>query len=471
MNRIDLAFASALDQAQLIRKKEISPLDLVTLYLDRIQQLDSQLGSFVTVMADQALADAKAKTEQLAGNQTTDLPPFFGVPIPIKDLTAVQGVRCTYGNPALLDNISAYDEAIVARFRQAGFVILGKTSVSELGSLPYTEPVGLPVARNPWNLDHTAGGSSGGAAAAVAAGLSPIAQGSDGGGSVRGPAFCCGLVGLKPARGRVSFAPVGDHQSGISANGVLAHTVADAAALLDVMSGYVTGDPYWLPDPKQPFLQVAQQDVPSNRAYRIAYTPELPTVGKADLDCQQAVLSTVNHLERLGHHLEPNCPDLSGLEEPFVVIWRAGVATIGLPTEALGSFNRWLLSQQNTSGEYLKAVWAMQIVARRIVSFFEQYDALLLPVYLHPAIRVGEWDELAPEETLQRIIHWIAPCPPANATGQPAISIPTGLSSTGLPVGVQLIGRPADEATILTLAAQIEAAYGWQERPAFACSE
>lgn len=470
-----MAFVSALDQARLIRNKEISPLELVTLYLERIQQLDSQLGSFVTVMADQALADAQTKTEQLAGTQTAELPPFWGVPIAIKDLTAVQGVRCTYGNPALLNNISTYDEAVVARFRQAGFVILGKTSVSELGSLPYTEPLGLPVARNPWKLDHTAGGSSGGAAAAVAAGLSPIAQGSDGGGSVRGPAFCCGLVGLKPARGRVSFAPVGDHQSGISTNGVLARTVTDAAALLDVMAGYVTGDPYWLPDPERSFLQTVQQagqlDLPSNRAYRIAYTTEVPPIGKADSDCGQAVLDTVNHLEQLGHHLEPNCPDLSGLEEPFVVIWRAGVATAGLPVEALGSFNRWLLSQQNSSGEYLRAVWAMQMVARRIVSFFEPYDALLLPVYLHPAIQVGEWDDLSPEETLQRIIHWIAPCPPANATGQPAISIPTGLSSTGLPVGVQLVGRPADEATILALAAQIEAAYGWQQRPTFAWAE
>ncbi|MBF2049138.1 MAG: amidase [Elainella sp. C42_A2020_010] len=467
MNTTDLAFASALTQAQLIRSREISPLDLVSLYLDRIQQLDSQLGSYVTVIADQALADAKAKTEQMAA-ANSDLPPFFGVPIAIKDLTAVQGVRCTYGSPALLDNVSAYDDAVVARIKQAGFVILGKTSVSELGSLPYTEPVGLPVARNPWNLDHTAGGSSGGAAAAVAAGLCPIAQGSDGGGSVRGPAFCCGLVGLKPARGRVSFAPVGDHQSGIGVNGVLARTVADAAALLDVLAGYVVGDPYWLPDPERPFLQSARPNATTSRAYRIAYTTEVLPIGKADPDCQQAVLDTAHHLEQLGHQLEANCPDFSGLEEPFVVIWRAGVATAGLPAEVLSPLNRWLLSQQDSSGTYLKAVWAMQMVARRLVSFFEQYDALLLPVYLHPAIQVNEWGELPPEETLQRIIHWIAPCPPANATGQPAIAIPTGLSSTGLPVGVQLIGRPADEATILALAAQIEATYGWQQRPDFA---
>lgn len=469
MNTIDLAFKSALEQAQLVRNREISPVDLVTLYLDRIQSLDSKLGSFVTVMAEQALEDAKAKAELLMRSDQTglaDLPPFFGVPIAIKDLTAVAGVRCAYGSPVLLNNISTQDDAIVTRIKQSGFTILGKTAVSELGSLPYTEPIGLPTARNPWNLNHTPGGSSGGAAAAVAAGLSPIAQGSDGGGSVRGPAFCCGLVGIKPSRGRVSFAPLGDHQSGISANGVLARTVADAAALLDVMSGYVPGDPYWLPDPEPSFLQVAQQSVQSGvRPLRIAFSTDVPPIGKANADCQQAVLETAKRLEQLGHQLEPNCPDFSGLVEPFVVIWRAGVGTAGLPPEALSPFNRWLLSQSDTSGDYLRAVWGMQMIARRIVTFFDQYDALLLPGYLHPPVRIGEWADLSPEETLQRIIQWIAPCPPANATGQPAIAIPTGFSAEGLPIGVQLMGRPADEATIIALAAQLEAAYPWEQRP------
>jgi amidase len=470
MDKIALAFSTALDQAQLIRSGEISPVDLVTLYLDRIQTLDSNLGSFVTVTAEQALEDAKAKAEWLARSdraELANLPPFWGVPIAIKDLTAVEGVRCAYGSPALLNHISPQDDGVVTRIKQAGFTILGKTAVSELGSLPYTEPMGLPPARNPWNLNHTSGGSSGGAAAAVAAGLSPIAQGSDGGGSVRGPAFCCGLVGLKPSRGRVSFAPLGDYQSGISVNGVLARTVADAAALLDQMAGYVPGDPYWLPDPERPFLQVAQQATQRQvRPYRIAYSTEVPPIGKADPDCQQATLETAKRLESLGHHLEPNCPDFSGLVEPFVVIWRAGVGTAGLPPEALSPFNRWLLSHPDTSADYLKAVWAMQMIARRIVAFFNQYDALLLPGYLHPPIQVGEWADLSPEETLQRIIQWIAPCPPANATGQPAIAIPTGLSSTGLPIGVQLMGRPADEITLITLAAQLEAAYPWQQRPA-----
>ncbi len=478
MNPTDLAFASALEQARLVRQGVVSPVELVQLYLNRIQALNGKLGSFVTVTAEQALAEAKVKTEQWAAQRNTvqgdaqlntvaDLPPFFGVPIAIKDLTAVAGLRCMYGCQAMEQNISSYDDAVVARLKQAGFIILGKTAVSELGSLPYSEPVGLPPVRNPWQLSHTAGGSSGGAAAAVAAGLSPVAQGSDGGGSVRGPAFCCGLVGLKPARGRISAAPVGDQQSGIGTNGVLAHTVADAAALLDVMAGYVTGDPYWLPDPAQPFLQRVEQAAAGAAVQpcRIAFSTEIASIGRADAACEQAVLETAQRLETLGHHLEPNCPYFSGLVDPFTVIWQAGVATAGLPPEALGAFNRWLLAQADTSGDYLRAVRTMQILARQIVAFFDHYDALLLPVYLTPAIRVGEWAELSPEATLERVIQWIAPCPPANATGQPAIAIPTGLSPDGLPVGVQLVGRPADEATILVLAAQLTAAYPWQQRP------
>lgn len=470
MNSSDLAFTSALTQAELVRQGELTPIDLVGLYLDRIQQLDSQLGSFVTVTAEQAWAEAKTKTEQLASrNQTTQLPPFWGVPIAIKDLTAVQGVRCAFGSPALLDHVSAHDDAVVTRLKQAGFIILGKTSVSELGSLPYTEPTHLPTARNPWNLDYTPGGSSGGSAAAVAAGLSPVAQGSDGGGSVRGPAFCCGLVGMKSARGRISFAPLGDHQSGIAAHGVLARTVADAAALLDVMSGYVPGDPYWLPNPEPSFLAVAQQGANRinriDQPLRIAYATEILPIGAADADCQQCVLETASQLANLGHHLEPNCPDFSGLVEPFIVLWRAGVATSGLPSEALSPFNQWLLSQQDLSGDYLKAVWAIQMIARRIVAFFEHYDALLLPTYLHPPIRIGAWNNLPPTDALQRIIHWIAPCPPFNASGQPALALPRGLTAAGLPVGVQLVGRPADEVTVIALAAQLEAAYPWQQRP------
>jgi amidase len=455
MNIVDLAFAPALEQAQFIRQKQISPLELVQVYLDRIERLNPQLGCYFTVMAEEAIAVATRQTEQLSQLSPLDeLPPFFGVPISIKDLNPVAGVRCTYGSPVLMNQEATQDDGVVSRIRAAGFVILGKTATSEVGTLPYTEPEGFPPARNPWDLDYTPGGSSGGAAAAVAAGLCPIAQGSDGGGSIRGPAFCCGVVGLKPSRGRVSHAPVGDYQSGISTNGPIARTVADAAALLDVMSGYIVGDPYWLPPPEPSFLSATQTPPES---LKIAFTTEIPHIGAATPALQETVLKTVKQLEQMGHQVEAACPEVADLIEPFQVVWQAGVAASGIPGDMLSPMNGWLLEQTGSVGDYLRAVSQMQVIARRIVSFFEKFDMLLLPTCLHPAIRVGEYANLSPEETIEHIINWIAPCPPFNATGQPAIALPTGFDQMGLPIGVQLVGKPAAEMTMIALATQLEA--------------
>lgn len=473
MDRTELAFTPAVEQAQLIRTKTVSPSELVELYLGRIQRLDPQLGSYFTVTAEQAIADAKAKTETLMASEAAELPPFFGVPISIKDLNALLGVPCSFGTPVMRNNIANYEDGVVTRIKQAGFVILGKTATSELGSFPYTEPLGFPPARNPWNLDYTPGGSSGGAAAAVAAGLCAIAQGSDGGGSVRGPAACCGLVGIKPSRGRVTHAPVGDRLNGIATNGPLARTVTDAAALLDVMSGYTTGDPYWLPDPNPAFSAVAAQAKANagekTPSLRIAFSTTVQPIGEADPVCQQAVVDTVKLLESMGHQVEPGCPDFSGLVEPFTAVWRSGVAASGIPGQYLQPMNRWMLEQSGSCGEYLQAVAMMQTIARRIVAFFNTYDALVLPVFLHPTIRVGEWADLDPATTLQKITNWVAPCPPFNASGQPAIALPAGFDPQGLPVGVQIVGRPAAESTLIALAAQIEALQPWSDRrPAFA---
>ncbi len=467
MNSVDLAFTSALEQAQLIRSKQISPGELVEIYLNRIQHLNPQLGAYFTVMAEMALDQAKAQIKQLTQiADLSELPPFFGVPISIKDLNPVVGVPCSYGSRVLTQNIATQDDGVVSRIRQAGFIILGKTATSELGSLPYTEPDGFPPARNPWNLDYTPGGSSGGAAAAVAAGLCPVAQGSDGGGSVRGPAFCCGLVGIKPTRGRISNAPLGEHQSGLATNGPLARTVADAAALLDVMSGYITGDPYWLPDPSPSFLTASQQP-PS--PLKIAFATEIQPVGFASEDCQKSVQQTVQILEQLGHQVEEIHPDFSEMIEPFTAVWKSNVAAVQIPPEYLGCVNQWLLETQISAGQYLQAVSKMQILARQIIAGFSAFDVVVLPTYMHAAIPVGEYAHLSPEETLQRIINWIAPCPPFNLSGQPAIALPTGFNSQGLPIGVQLVGQPAAEATLISLAAQLEAVQPWQQyRPAIA---
>lgn len=458
MDAVDLAFTSALEQARLIRHKEISPLELTELYLARIEQLNPRLGAFFTVMSDRALDDAAAKTEQLVTE--TNLPPLFGVPISIKDLTPVADVPCSYGVKILRNRIDA-EAGVVTRIREAGCILLGKTATSQLGSTPFTEPNGFPPARNPWNLDYTPGGSSGGAAAAVAAGLGAIAHGSDGGGSIRGPAFCCGLVGIKPARGRVSHAPVGDKLSGLATDGALARTVADAAVLLDVMAGYRLGDPYWLPAPESSFLSAAER---FPQPLRIGFATEITPIGAFDPVCTQAVQETVQLLEQLGHIVEPIALDFSDLMEPLIAVWQAGV-DVGVPSIFLEKLNRWLRgrSRSRSGGMYLRAVMKMQAAARQIVTQLDTVDVLVLTPFLHHTIRVGAWAKLRPKQAFEKIVNWVAPSPPFNATGQPAIAIPTGFASNNLPVGVQLVGRPADEATLISLAAQIEAARPWQQ--------
>ena len=473
MNPTDLAFLPAVEQAQLIRHKEISPAELTQIYIDRIDQLNPQLGTYFTVMAEQAIADAIAKTEHLSRAALDDLPPLFGVTIAIKDLNAVQGVRYTCGSRAMADHVSDRDDGVVMKLRQAGCVLLGKTATSEMGSMPFSEPPGFPPARNPWHTDYTPGGSSGGAASAIAAGLSALAQGSDGGGSIRGPSSCCGIVGIKPARGRVSFAPLGDCLSGVATIGPLGRTVTDAAALLDAMSGYITGDPYWLPDPTIPFQQVAQTAIDqAPSAGRIGVVTAIAPLGTVHPDCARAIHHTAKALEAQGHQIEAIDLDCSRLVDPFQVVWRAGVKSCGLPPEVLEPINQWLVSQPDSSADYQKAVWAMQIASRQLVAQLQAYDAVLMPIFMHPTVRVGEWAALSPEAMMRRVIHWVGPCPIANATGLPAIALPSIRDTNNVPIGVQLLGRPADESRLIQLAAQLEAAKAWDsDRPSLATAD
>ncbi|MGB3138176.1 MAG: amidase [Nodosilinea sp.] len=468
MNSVDLAFLPALEQARLIRSREVSPLELTEIYLERIERLNPALGAYVAVMAEQAIADARTKTERLA-SCSDPLPPLFGVTVSVKDLNPVEGVACAYGLKVACDRIASQDDYIVGKLRQAGMIILGKTATSQLGSLPYTEPPGFPPARNPWNLEYTPGGSSGGGAAALAAGLCAISQGSDGGGSLRGPAFCCGLVGIKASRGRVSFAPVGERLNGLAVNGPLGRTVADAAALLDVLSGYEVGDPYWLPDPEPSFL--AGLNTPP-KPLRIGYATRLDPVGNVDPACRQAIDETVQQVKGLGHTAEEIAfPNLEDLIDPFVVVWECVLAEVEVPWVVMEKMNRWLYwrARRINSGSYLRSVAKLQQVARQIVRFCQPYDVLILPVYMHPAIKVGAWKRLRSPQILENVISWVAPCPPFNASGQPALALPQGFGPGGVPIGVQLVGRPGDEATLLALAAQLEQASPWsRQRPFFA---
>jgi amidase len=254
----ELLLRSALEQLALLHQGEVSPLELAEAYLQRIEQIDPALGSYWTVLRESVLTQARRITDQGAIADRLQGLPLLGLPVSIKDLHALEGAPASLGIAALRERMVSYDDGAVARLRAAGCLFLGKTATAQLGTQPVTEPPGFAPTRNPWNPSRTAGGSSGGAAAALAAGLCAAAHGSDGGGSLRGPAFCCGLVGLKAARGRISNAPLGESFGGLATHGMLTRTVADAALFLDVLSGGLPGDPYALSLPEVPFLQQVQ---------------------------------------------------------------------------------------------------------------------------------------------------------------------------------------------------------------------
>src|SRR5205085_3874084 len=315
----ELAFTPALELAARIRARELSPVELTELYLERIERLDPQLNAFVHLDADGALAAAHDPHDG----------PFAGVPIPIKDLTDVAGLPTTYSTKAYARNVAAADAAVVRRIREAGFVVLGKTNTPEFGTIGVTESELNGNCRNPWDLSRTPGGSSGGAAAATAAGLCPLAHGTDGGGSIRIPSSCCGLVGLKPSRGRVSPAPFGSGSLGLGTSGPIARTVRDAAALLDVMAGYEPGDSYVAPAPERPFL--AEADVEPGRL-RIAVTADPPSPVPVDPSCISALQSAADLLEDLGHDVFEQMPPWQTDEMivHFIRIWQVGPATSGV---------------------------------------------------------------------------------------------------------------------------------------------
>ena len=459
---MDLAFLPATEQAELVRTKQVSAVELVTLALGRIERIDPQLNSFVTVRAEEALADARAIDAEEHGA------PFPGVPIGVKDLTATKGIRTTYSCRAFADHIPDFDTAVVRRLRQAGFVIVGKTNTPEFGTTAFTESDLNGSTRNPWSLDRTPGGSSGGAAAAVAAGLLPLAQGTDGGGSIRIPSSCCGVFGLKPARGRVSAAPFSSLE-GLSSSGPITRSVADAAALLDVLAGYEPGDPWWAPPPDRTFAEEAQ--ISPGRLH-IAVTETAPVEAAVAPPCRAALASAAELLAELGHEVVDATPPwrADGLFDDFLTIWQVGPALFA-PEDLslLTSLNRGLVerSRATSAADYGQAVVRLQNVGRRIAAFWQQVDVVLTPTLALPPVPIGWQEEIeGAVEQLERSIDFTPFTAVANLTGLPAVSLPLHWTTEDekLPIGVQAIGPPAGEPVLLRLAAQVEAARPWADR-------
>jgi amidase len=466
----DLAALDATAQADLVRRGEVSPAELVGAAIERIERHDREIGAVIVPMFDEARSAASAL-----------LPdgPFRGVPILIKDILAqVAGTPYAAGlAPLKAAGFRARrDSVLVQRVRRAGFVICGKTNTSELGILPSAEPPAWPPTRNPYDPTRTTGGSSGGSAAAVAAGMVPVAHANDGGGSIRIPASCCGLYGLKPSRGRITLGPdLGDVNYGLVNEHVVARSVRDSAAILDALHGPAPGDPFTAPPPARPFATEVGADPGRLRiGFLTRHLDHDANMIESHPTCVAAVHDVARLLGDLGHVVEP--VSIPALEDPewvprFLCIWAVGVTAdlddlgrmigrairedeIEPVTYALGELGRGI-----NGSTYLAAWRWLHACARRIAAFWNDHDLLLTPTVAEPPPPLGTFAS-TPSDPLAAILRagdFAGFTPPFNATGQPAASIPL-VHADGLPIGVQLVGAYGREDVILRVSAQLEAA-------------
>jgi amidase len=464
----DLLFRPALELAALVRAGELSSRELVAASLERIDALNPELNAFVDVFHDEALAAA-------AAIHPGDARPFVGVPIAVKNNRAIEGKRLTFCSDFAGDWLAPYDHNVVRRLRAAGFVIVGSTTLPEWGILPWTNTKRFGATRNPWDPARTSGGSSGGSATAVAAGMVPIAHANDGGGSTRIPAACCGLVGLKPQRNRISLAPeIG--QSFLAIDGVLTRTVADTAAALDVLAGPEVGDAAWAPPPPEPFAATAGRE-PGR--LRVAVTVSPPLDVPVEPARAQAARDAAAVLESLGHDVEEADPPWRqpGLGELFTALFAplvmgqvAAAAMIGgrPPDEHDMEPLSWALWQRVAGMSALEAQGAtvrLEGFARAFLQWMDRYDVLVAPALAEAPVLLDavHWQTDDPMGLFTRSAAFTPFTAVANVTGQPAIAVPVG-EHEGVPVAAQLFGRPADEGAQHAVAAQLETARPWADR-------
>jgi amidase len=446
MREVEILRKSAIEQGALIRSRALSSEELTEIYLNRITELDPELNAFVQVAGDEALRAARRldREKPPAGAR------FWGVPVGIKDLNAARGTFMRMGCKAFSRFLSPADDLVVARLRRAGFVIMGKTSTPELGALPVTEPDTHPPTRNPWDRSVTPGGSSGGSAAAVAAGMLPIAQGSDGGGSIRIPASLCGLVGYKPTQGVIEN-PFGMTDADIIWTcGPVARTVADATAMVDAMIDR--------PADGVGYFDLSRRPLRRLRVNVATDTHIVPT----EPDIRAEVLRVAKMVADLGHDVEQH-PTLSGVDvEEFIPIWQKNVCRAPvLDWSVTQPLTRWLA--EGGKGLEVRDVAAkVSSICDRVMSIFGGADIWILPTVSVSPFPIGTLDNLPPLDTFRKAAELGAFTAPFNVSGQPAISIPTGLSKKGHPIGVQLVGRKGEDGTILSLARALEEQIGWR---------
>jgi Asp-tRNA(Asn)/Glu-tRNA(Gln) amidotransferase A subunit family amidase len=461
----DLLWRSAFDLAALIRTKQVSPVEVVDLVLARLEALNPRLNAFCCVAAE--AARGAAREAEIAVVKGEPLGLLHGVPFSVKDVLETRGIPTTHGSRLFADSIPDRDAVAVGRLRAGGAVILGKTATSEFGHKAVTESPLFGVTRNPWNLEYTPGGSSGGAAAAVASGLGPIALGTDGGGSVRIPAAFCGVFGFKPSYGRVPVHPASPGWSHVSHVGPIARTVRDAAAVLDVVAGGDDRDRHSLPGTAGPYLEACNDAV---KGLHVAWSADL---GYAAVDPEVRTLceNAAAEFESLGCHVEVVSPGWESPEECFGTLLAAQFyaawsdrlpADEPLMDRSLVKFIR--KGGAVTARDYLVAAAAVEAYWEEVRGFLERFDLLLTPTVAVPPFAAGQGPprEIAGEAV--SVLGWMPFTYPFNLTGQPAASVPVGFGDTGLPVGLQIVGRRHADRTVLAAASAFEAACPWIER-------
>lgn len=464
----EFAPLDATAQAALVRRGEVAPIELVEAAIARIERRNPVLNAVVTKMYDEARRIARGSLP--AG-------PFSGVPFLLKDsLASYAGARMTSGSRLLRGRVAGHDSKLVSRFKRAGLIVLGKTNCAEFGLLPTTEPALFGPTRNPWNPERTPGGSSGGSAAAVASGMVAMAHGSDGGGSIRIPASCCGVFGLKPTRARNPHGPdYTDVHSRLVVEHALTRSVRDSARLLDATSGADLGDPYCAPPPQRPFLQEVGA---APGRLRIAFSAQTLTV--VHPDCVSALHDAAALCAELGHEVNEAQPplDYQRATRAFTTLWTAGcAATIdGIVRNSGKSVGvgdveplTWALCEMGrrvSASDYQLAIDDLQALSRDIACFFSRYDVWLTPVLAEPPPVLGSFNAPSddPLAAFRRALAF-APTPAiCNVTGQPAMSVPLYWNARGLPMGSHFAGRFGDEATLFRLAAQLEQCRPWAGR-------
>lgn len=461
----------AIGLAKLVAQKEVTPDELLDAALARAQSVNGTLNALIRDLEDQARAAIKAGLPDGA---------LKGVPYPIKDISVhMKGVPTGAGSRIFKDAIASADSSIVALYRKAGLTLFAKSNTPEFGLACVTEPVANGKTLNPWNLEHTSGGSSGGAASAVASGIVPAAHGSDGGGSIRIPASCCGLFGLKPSRGRVSLAPSGEGWGGLSVQHALTRSVRDSALLLDIACIPQPGDPYWLDPPATPFLAEVSK---APGKLRIGFTTSTLVWGETHAEPAQAVRDAAKLCEALGHRVEEAKPNVDFQQMALhanTLVTSAVGATLNGEAERRGrTIEReevehltWMLYQNAAAITGVQAALALQHLhaySRQLATFFEEYDVLLLPTVAKAPVPVGSIDTDAADLTNygENLYSFIPNTQPFNIGGQPAMSVPLSWSSEGLPVGVQFVSKAGAEAVLFRLAGQLEQAQPWFDRVA-----